>query len=206
MKEARAAAPDPVMEIPGTYGLPFVGAIFDRFEFEYFRGIDQFFKPRVDKYKSTIFRVNMPPGPPFFSSNRVIILLDSKSFAVLHDLSKVDKNYVAGTYMPILKFTEGYRATIFMDPSLEKHHTLKRWCLELLKRNRELYFPEFTKAFDELSVVVENEMALSGKACFSAPMDQLMCNFLCRSIAGADPVASGPASLSTPAHKFYRRN
>ena len=76
MKAARAAAPDPTMEIPGTYGLPFVGAIFDRFEFEYFRGIDQFFKPRVEKYKSTIFRVNMPPGPPFFSSNRVIILLE----------------------------------------------------------------------------------------------------------------------------------
>ena len=89
---------------------------------------------------------------------------------------------------------------------MEKHHTLKSWCLELLKRNRELYFPEFTKAFDELSVVVENEMALSGKACFSAPMDQLMCNFLCRSIAGADPVASGLASLSTPAHEFYWQN
>lgn len=197
MKAASAAAPVQahVMEIPGTYGLPFVGAILDRFE--YFRGIDKFFKRRVEKYKSTIFRVNMPPGPPFFSYNRVIILLDGKSFPVLYDLSKVDKNYVAGTYMPSLKFTGGYKATIFMDPSFEEHHTLKSWCLELLRRNRESYFPEFAKAFDDLSVVVENEMATSGKASFTGPMDQLMCNFLCRTIAGADPVAPGSASLGT---------
>jgi len=197
METESAAARDqaPVMDIPGTYGLPFVGAIWDRFK--YFRGIDKFFQRGVEKYKSTVFRVNMPPGPPFFSYNRVIVLLDGKSFPALYDLSKVDKNYLAGTYMPSVKFTGGYRATIFMDPSLEKHHTFKSWCLDLLRRNRERNFPEFAKVFHELSVAVEKEMASSGKASFTDQLDQLLCNFLCRSIAGADPVAPGPATLGT---------
>lgn len=186
----------PVKEIPGTYGLPLVGAIVDRIQ--YFRGVDNFFKRRVEKYQSTVFRVNMPPGPPFFPYNRVIILLDGKSFPVLYDLSKVDKkNNLAGTYIPSLKFTGGYRATIFMDPSEEKHHRLKSWLFELLRSNREKQFTLFAEEFDKLSAAMEKELANSGKASFTDPMDQLLCNFLCRYIAGADPVAPGPASLGT---------
>jgi len=185
----------PVKEIPGSYGLPVFGAILDRFE--YFRGIDSFFQRRLEKYKSTVFRANSPPGPPFFSQNRVIILLDGKSYPVLYDLTKVEKNYLnfGGNYMPSTDYTGGYRVNIFLDPSEEKHHTLKTWCLELLSSSRVRYFSEFSRAFDDFSVAVEKEFASNGKASFSDPIGQAILSFLCRSITDADPIVPGPASL-----------
>ena len=59
MKATSTCAPvlAPLMEITGTYGLPFVGAFLDRFE--YFGGIDKFFERCVKKHKSTVFKVNM---------------------------------------------------------------------------------------------------------------------------------------------------
>jgi len=195
----------PVKEIPGSYGLPVVGAILDRFE--YFRGIDSFFQRRVEKYKSTILRVNLPPGPPFFSQNRVITLLDGKSFPVLYDLSKVEKKNIniGGNYMPSTDYTGGYRVNAFLDPSEEKHHTLKTWCLELLSRSGHKYFSEFARAFDDFGVAVEKEFSSNGKASFSEPIAQLLLNFLCRSITGADPTVPGPASLGSKGPSYIKK-
>lgn len=50
-------------EVPGHYDWPFFGAIKDRYDFFYNQGRDDFFKTRMAKYKSTVFRTNMPPGP-----------------------------------------------------------------------------------------------------------------------------------------------
>ncbi len=91
----------PLKKIPGTYGTPFFGAVRDRLDYFWFQGIDTFFKSRMDEYKSTVYRVNMPPGPPGFPDPRVIALLDQKSFPVLFDMSLVEKKDVfVGTYRP----------------------------------------------------------------------------------------------------------
>lgn len=91
----------PLQNIPGTYGVPYFGAIKDRLDFFWFQGIETFFKSRVEKYNSTVFRVNMPPGPPGFPDPRVITLLDQKSFPTLFDIDRVEKRDVfVGTYMP----------------------------------------------------------------------------------------------------------
>jgi len=182
----------PVREIPGSYGPPLLGAIADRFEYFVTEGVDKFFKSRIDKYKSTVLRVNMPPGPPFVLDSRVIMLLDGKSFPVLYDLSKVEKkNVLTGTYMPSTAFTGGNRVCVYLDPSEENHSKLKRFCFEVLRNSRDRYFPEFSRAFDELSAAVDKEMASNGKAAFGDQIEQLIFNFLCRSITGADPVTQG---------------
>lgn len=198
-----STGPVPVKEIPGTYGPPLLGAIADRFEYFVTQGVQNFFQKRIDKYESTVFRVNMPPGPPFVSDPRVIMLLDAKSFPVLHDLSKVEKkNVLTGSYMPSTDFTGGYRVAVYMDPSEEKHKKLKGFCLEVLRNGRDRYFPEFSRAFDELCAALEKEMESSGKASFGEEIEQLIFNFLCRSITRADPItqglgSSGPSYVKT---------
>jgi hydroperoxide dehydratase len=98
----------PLQNIPGTYGVPYFGAIKDRLDFFWFQGIETFFKSRVEKYNSTVFRVNMPPGPPGFPDPRVITLLDQKSFPTLFDIDRVEKRDVfVGTYMP--RFTSIFK-------------------------------------------------------------------------------------------------
>lgn len=182
----------PVKEIPGSYGPPLLGALGDRFEYFVTEGVDKFFKNRIEKYKSTVFKVNMPPGPPIVGDSRVIMLLDGKSFPVLYDLTKVEKkNVLTGPYMASTAFTGGYRVAVYLDPSEEKHSKLKRFLFEVLKNSRDRYFPEFSRAFDEFGVAVDKEMENKGKASFSTQIDQLIFNFLCRSIAGADPVTQG---------------
>jgi hypothetical protein len=59
--------------------------------------------------------------------------------------------------MPSTDYTGGYRVNIFLDPSEEKHHTLKTWCLELLSSSRVRYFSEFARAFDGLARLALNE-------------------------------------------------
>ncbi|GJT58007.1 reverse transcriptase domain-containing protein [Tanacetum coccineum] len=91
----------PLHEIPGSYGIPFFQPIKDRLEYFYSGGPDEFFRSRVDKHQSTVFRANMPPGPFIRNDSKVIVLLDAKSFPVLFDVSKVEKKDVfTGTYMP----------------------------------------------------------------------------------------------------------
>ncbi|GLJ05549.1 hypothetical protein SUGI_0019960 [Cryptomeria japonica] len=186
----------PVKEIPGSYGLPLVGALVDRYE--YFEGAENFFKTRIQKYKSTVFKVNMPPGPPIASDSRVIMLLDAKSFPTLFDLTKVEKkNLLTGSYMPSLDFFGGYRTGVYQDPSEEKHSKLKAFCFEVLKMSRPRIFPEFARTFDELVVEVEKAFEKEGKVSFSSYAGAFIFNFLCRALIGADPVAPGPSSLGT---------
>lgn len=88
---SQAAPPEPIKPLLGDFGLPFIGPIKDRLDFFYNQGRDEFFKTRIRKYKSTIFRTNMPPGPFISSNPKVIALLDAKSFPVLFDMSRVEK-------------------------------------------------------------------------------------------------------------------
>ncbi|CAK9857033.1 unnamed protein product [Sphagnum jensenii] len=188
----------PLQNIPGTFGVPYFGAIKDRLDFFWFQGIETFFKSRVEKYNSTVFRVNMPPGPPGFPDPRVITLLDQKSFPTLFDIDRVEKRDVfVGTYMPSVSYTGGYRVLPYLDPSEERHTKLKTFCFELIKDNgRELFF-EFSKALGESFLVWESSLAKSGTASFSTECVQFAFNFLIRAIVHRDPVAPGEASLGT---------
>nr|QNS30012.1 cytochrome P450 [Nothapodytes nimmoniana] len=178
----------PTREIPGDYGWPFIGPIKDRLDYFYNQGIDGFFKSRVQKYDSTVFRANMPPGPFISSNSKVIVLVDGKSFPILFDVSKVEKkDLFSGTYMPSTELTGGYRILSYLDPSEQRHSQLKQLIFFLLKSRRDYIIPEFHKSYTEMFESLEKEISTKGKVDFGAPNDQAAFNFLARAFFGANP-------------------
>lgn len=187
-----------VKQIPGSYDSPTAEEILQGFE--YFREIDDFFKRRVEKYESTVFKVYLPPD------NQLIVLLDGKSFPALFDLRIMEKkNVVLGNYKISPEYTGGHMSYGNLDPSEEKHHRSKNWWLQLVSKGRERYFPEFVRVFEELSVAIEKDLARNVKPCFTEHIEQLIFNFLCRSITSADPIAPGPASLGIKGPKLTKK-
>ncbi|CAN0922135.1 Allene oxide synthase, chloroplastic [Linum grandiflorum] len=179
----------PIRQIPGDYGLPGIGPIHDRLDYFYNQGREEFFKSRLQKYQSTVYRANMPPGPFIASNPRVIVLLDAKSFPVLFDLSKVEKkDLFTGTFMPSTELTGGYRILSYLDPSEPNHAKLKQLLFNLIKNRRDYVIPEFTSSFDDLAEVVEYDLATKGKAAFNDPAEQTAFNFLSRAFFGVKPI------------------
>ena len=178
----------PMREIPGDYGLPFIGPINDRHDYFYNQGTELFFESRVQKYNSTVFRANMPPGPFISSNSNVIILLDAKSFPVLFDMTKVEKrDLFTGTYMPSTELTGGYRILSYLDPSEAAHEQLKRLIFFLLKYRSSHVIPEFHSTYTSLFQTLEKELADKGKADFGNANDQAAFNFLARAFFDTNP-------------------
>ncbi|KAI5076883.1 hypothetical protein GOP47_0008948 [Adiantum capillus-veneris] len=186
----------PPQEIPGSYGPPFIGLAVDKLNYFVVQGRDEFFLSLMQRYKSTVIRVNMPPGPPLFPDSRTIMLLDQKSIRVLFDTSKVEKKDVfAGTYMPSTDFTGGFRVLPYLDPSEPKHAPLKDFCFKILQSNGRKFLPEFHTAFDEGASEWDAQLDAKGEAEFTSVCQNFTLSFLCRAILDADPSAPGSASL-----------
>ncbi|KAH7567333.1 hypothetical protein ACOSP7_010833 [Xanthoceras sorbifolium] len=185
---AEPPSKQPIRKIPGNYGLPFFGPMKDRLDFFYNQGREEYFKSRVQKYQSTVYRANMPPGPLISSNPNVIVLLDGKSFPILFDVTKVEKrDLFTGTYMPSTQLTGGYRVLSYLDPSEPNHAKLKQLMFFLLKSGRDRVIPEFHSSYTELFETLEGELAAKGKANFSKASDQAAFNFLARSLYGTNP-------------------
>lgn len=185
---ARETTQLPMREIPGDYGLPFIGPIKDRLDYFYNQGRDNYFKSRQQNYNSTVFRANMPPGPFIASNPNVIVLLDAKSFPVLFDVTKVEKRDVfTGTFMPSTELTGGYRILSYLDPSEPKHEKLKRLLFFLLKSRSSHVIPEFHSSYATLFDTLENDLASKGKASFADANDQAAFNFLARALYATNP-------------------
>ncbi|XP_059455681.1 allene oxide synthase 1, chloroplastic-like [Corylus avellana] len=188
----RVAPPEPtklpIRKVPGNYGVPFIGPIKDRLDYFYKQGREEFFKSRIQKYQSTVYRANMPPGPFIASDPRVVVLLDGKSFPVLFDVTKVEKrDLFTGTYMPSTELTGGYRVLSYLDPSEPSHGKLKRLLFFLLKSRRDHVIPDFHSSYAELFEGLENELATKGKAAFGDASDQAAFNFLARALFDTNP-------------------
>ncbi|QCD98909.1 allene oxide synthase 1, chloroplastic [Vigna unguiculata] len=181
----------PIRKIPGDCGLPVIGPFKDRQDYFYNQGRDEFFKSRIQKYQSTVFRTNMPPGPFITFKPNVVVLLDGKSFPVLFDTSKVEKKDVfTGTYMPSTDLTGGYRVLSYLDPSEPKHALLKQLVFFLLKSRRNHVIPQFHASYKDLFDQLESNLAETGKASFGDANDQAAFNFLARSLFAANPADS----------------
>ncbi|KAK8572536.1 hypothetical protein V6N13_048128 [Hibiscus sabdariffa] len=178
----------PLKEIPGDYGLPFLGPIKDRLDYFYNQGRDEFFRSKIQKYQSTVFRTNMPPGPFISSDPKVVALLDGKSFPVLFDVSKVEKKDIfTGTYMPSTDLTGGYRVLSYLDPSEPKHAKLKQLVFFLLKSSASKVIPEFEACYSKLYETLEEGLSQKGKSSFQTVNDQAGFNFLCRAFFDSNP-------------------
>lgn len=189
----------PIRTIPGSYGIPFFSPIKDRLDFYYNQGPDKFFQSRIDKYGSTVFRVNAPPGPFMARNPHVVVVLDAKSFPVLFDVSKVEKRDVfTGTYIPSTALTGSYRVCAYLDPSEPNHAKLKQFLLNLLASRKAHVIPEFRAAYSDLFDAMEGQLAKAGKSEFNNLNDAFAFEFLGRAYFGVSPSAtslrtSGPS-------------
>ncbi|WJX10464.1 hypothetical protein P8452_01184 [Trifolium repens] len=172
----------PLKQIPGTYGLPFIGPIFDRHDYFYNQGRDKFFSTRIQKYNSTIFRTNMPPGPFISSNPRVIALLDAASFPILFDNKKVEKyNVLDGTFMPSTNFTGGHRVCAYLDTTEPNHALIKGFYLNTLLLRKDTFVPLFRTILSDAFSVIEDELSSkSGKADFNSVVSDASFNFIFR--------------------------
>ncbi|KAK4265834.1 hypothetical protein QN277_026833 [Acacia crassicarpa] len=192
----------PLKPIPGGYGLPFIGAVWDRFEFFYVKGRDDFFRSRMLKHKSTVFRANMPPGPFISPNPRVIALLDAVSFPVLFDNSKVEKRDVfTGTFKPSAGFTNGYRVCNYLDPSEPKHHQIKSFLLALIALRKDHVIPLLRNYLTELFVKVEDQVADHGEVYFNPISQNELFKFLFHLYCGKAP---GQTKLKSDGLKLFQ--
>lgn len=194
----------PLKQIPGSYGIPFFQPLKDRFEYFYGAGgRDEFFKSRVQKFQSTVFRTNMPPGPFISNNPNVVVLLDAKSFPTLFDVTKVEKkDLFTGTYMPSTDLTGGHRVLSYLDPSEPKHAPLKNLIFFMLKQSRNRIFPEFERTYTELFEELEFELSQKGKAFFNDAGETAAFRFVGRAYLNANPEETqieknGPKLIST---------
>lgn len=178
----------PLRPIPGGYGLPFFGPIFDRYDYYYNQGRDNFFISRIRKYNSTVFRTNMPPGPFVASNPRVVAVLDALSFPVLFDVSKIEKRDVfTGTYMSSTTFTGGYRICSYLDPSEPKHALVKRFFFYLLSSKIDRAIPLLRSHLSEVFQKLDDQVHRKRQAYFNSISDNELFNFVFRLYCGKDP-------------------
>ncbi|KAL5702348.1 hypothetical protein ACHQM5_027577 [Ranunculus cassubicifolius] len=166
-------------KIPGDYGLPFFGPLKDRWNYFYNEGEANFFKNRMEKYQSTIFRSNMPPGPFIVSNSNVIVLLDAMSFPILFDTTKVEKkNLLDGTFMPYTSFYGGYRVCAFLDPSESAHPKLKKLFFSLLSSLDTKTIPLFTEKSSQLFDNLESELSKKQSVNFNLLCDSMSLEYV----------------------------
>lgn len=97
-------------------------------DYSWFQGQEKFFRTRIDRYKSTVFRTNVPPSFPFFLNvnPNVVAVLDTESFSHLFDMDIVEKrNVLVGDFMPSIKYTGNRRVCAYLDTSEPKHAQVK---------------------------------------------------------------------------------
>lgn len=189
--------PLPLKPIPGSYGFSIFGPIKDRYDYFYIQGREKFFRTRMEKYASTVFRVNMPPGPFISSDPRVVVLLDAVSFPILFDTTKVEKrNVLDGTYMPSLNFTGGIRTCAFLDPSETEHSVLKTLFLKFLASRHDQFLPLFRSSVSEMFDKLERELGEKKVANFNPVGDAASFDFIFHLLSDRSPdqkfAAEGP--------------
>nr|KJB42842.1 hypothetical protein B456_007G171600 [Gossypium raimondii] len=198
---SRQASSLPLRTIPGSYGWPLVGPISDRLDYFWFQGPDIFFRSRMEKHKSTVFRTNVPPSFPFFLrvNPNVVAIVDCKSFAHLFDMEIVEKKDVLlGDFMPSVGYTGNTRVCAYLDTSEPKHAQLKNFSLDILKRSSKVWVAELQANLDKFFDTVESEISTNGTSSFFSHLQTFLFYFLSKSLLGADPALDPAVANSGP--------
>ncbi|XP_016488134.2 divinyl ether synthase CYP74D3-like [Nicotiana tabacum] len=193
----------PEREIPGDYGFPIISAIKDRYDYFYKQGEDVWFHSKAEKYKSTVVKINMAPGP--FTSNdyKLVAFLDANSFVYMFDNSLIDKtDTLGGTFKPGKEYYGGYRPVAFVDTSDPNHTALKNYILTSFAKRHNLFIPLFRNSVsDHLFQNLEKQVSDQGKSDFNALLPNMTFGFifrlLCDQTNPSDTVlgAQGPEHL-----------
>ncbi|CAN0897044.1 Fatty acid hydroperoxide lyase, chloroplastic, partial [Linum grandiflorum] len=196
----------PLRQIPGSHGWPVVGPMRDRLDYFWFQGPEAFFKKRMEKYKSTVFRTNVPPAFPFLGGGgvnpNVVAVLDCRSFSHMFDMEVVEKKDVlVGDFMPSVGFTGNMRTCAYLDTSEPKHAQIKQFVMHILKRSTKVWVSELQLNMDQMWATLESELSSKSSAGIFVPLQQSMFKFLTKSLVGVDVdddmAKSGPTAIDT---------
>ncbi|XP_028808344.1 fatty acid hydroperoxide lyase, chloroplastic-like [Neltuma alba] len=196
----------PVRPVPGSYGWPLLGPFSDRLDYFWFQKPEAFFRKRIEKYKSTVFRTNVPPSFPFFTNVNpsVVALLDCKSFAHLFDVDLIDKkNVLIGDFMPSVAFTGNMRVGVYQDTSEPQHPKVKKFIMDVLKRSSGIWATELASNLDVMWDDIESTVSKSSSAGYIFPLQRCLFAFLCKVLAGAD--ASCDPDIAKSGHAMLDR-
>ncbi|KAK7375201.1 hypothetical protein VNO78_35894 [Psophocarpus tetragonolobus] len=180
----------PIRQIPGSYGLPLVGPMWDRLDYFWFQKPEKFFRKRMEKYKSSVFRTNVPPSFPFFGNvnPNVIAVLDVKSFSHLFDTDLVDKKDVlVGDFVPSVAFTGNIRVAVYQDITDPQHSKIKEYIMDILKRSSGIWVSELVRNLDIMWEKIEASMSKSSSVSYLFTLQQFLFSFFSKVLAGADP-------------------
>ncbi|KAL2245725.1 fatty acid hydroperoxide lyase, chloroplastic [Sesamum indicum] len=180
------------MAVPGGYGWPVVGPLWDRLQYFWFQGPSDFFKKRIDKYSSTVFRTNVPPAFPFFVgvNPNVVAVLDVKSFGHLFEMEVVEKaNSLVGDFMPSVNYTGGLRVCAYLDTSEPKHSQIKNFTLDILKRSSRSWTSTLVTSLDSMFDSFDAQLEGGSSASYLFPLQDFLFTFLSRALLNADPSA-----------------
>ncbi|XP_015086117.1 9-divinyl ether synthase [Solanum pennellii] len=172
----------PIREIPGDYGFPIISAIKDRYDYFYNQGEDAWFHNKAEKYKSTVVKINMAPGP--FTSNdyKLVAFLDANSFVCMFDNSLIDKtDTLGGTFKPGKEYYGGYRPVAFIDTKDPNHAALKGYILSSFAKRHNLFIPLFRNTLsDHLFNNLEKQVTEQGKSDLNALLPTMTFDFIFR--------------------------
>ncbi|KAK4793169.1 hypothetical protein SAY86_023604 [Trapa natans] len=180
----------PLRDIPGSYGPRLLGPFLDRLDYFWFQGPDNFYRKRMEKHRSTVFRTNVPPSFPFYLNvnPNVVAILDCESFSHLFDMEIVEKrNVLIGDFMPSVKFTGDMRVCAYLDPSEPQHAKIKSFGLDLLKRSSRVWIEELESGLGTMWDTIDLSVAKGGSAKYFSPLQKFLFHFLSKTIVGADP-------------------
>ncbi|KAM7495222.1 hypothetical protein LguiB_029831 [Lonicera macranthoides] len=199
----KPVSPLPVRTVPGSYGIPMLGALRDRLDYFWFQGPEKFYKSRMEKHNSTVLRTNVPPSFPLFTgvNPNVIALLDCKSYSYLFETDLVDKaESLLGEYRPNVNFAGGVRVCPYLDTSEPQHAKVKSFILDILKQGSANWSQSLTSKLDTMWDTLESEVSTSGSAQYRVPLQEFVFSFLVRCFIGVDPTPeiakSGPSTLT----------
>ncbi|KAJ3691990.1 hypothetical protein LUZ60_012340 [Juncus effusus] len=175
----------PIKPVPGSTGIPFLSSIKDRLDFYYFQGHMIYFKSRIEKYKSTVLRLNVPPGPFLARNPKVVAVLDASSFRVLLDSSKVDKtDTLTGTYIPPLSLYSGLRPLAYLDTTDPLHTSLKTLIFSLLASRKAHVIPSFHEIYGSIFDEIKTNVESSGPTEFNTLNQSASFDFMCSAFFG----------------------
>lgn len=161
-------------QVPGGYGLPVIGWIFDTLDIFAFSGVQRFFRRRQKKLDSTVFKIN------FFQPT--IAMLDDRAISALFrskDLVQEKPSNRFQFQIPPLPLVGNVAPSMFGDGAA--HDLPKQVYLELLKRRASTLVAEFDATMKEFT---ERWLAL-GRFNFRDELEDFVVTFIFRWILGA---------------------
>lgn len=128
--------------LPGSYGLPILGVIYDTLDFLFLSGWKRFFLKRQQKYESSVFKINL-----FMKG---IAILDHDGFEPLFNWDcRLKKDYGFGWAVPPQALVGNIVPSIFQEnPEHEKYKSLY---VAILKNQAASFESTFRSVFTDFS-------------------------------------------------------